>query len=64
MVVDITVMLAKQQASFAVGVPNVHGEPGATEKLGGQLIVGGMVSVIVTVCVQMTVLPQQSLMSH
>jgi hypothetical protein len=63
-VVDITVMLAKQHASFAVGVPNVHGEPGATEKLGGQLIVGGIVSVMVTVCEQMTVLPQQSLMSH
>ena len=64
MVVDMTVMPAKQQASFAVGVPNVHGEPGATEKPSGQLIVGGMVSVMATVCEQMTELPQQSLMSH
>ena len=64
MVVDITVMPARQQASDAVGVPNVQGEPEATEKLGGQLIVGGIVSVIVTVCEQVTELPQQSVMSH
>ena len=64
MVVDITVMPARQQASDAVGTPNVQPAPGATEKLGGQLIVGGIVSVIVTVCEQVTVLPQQSEMSH
>ena len=60
----MTVMPARQQASDAVGTPNVQPAPGATEKLGGQLIVGGIVSVIVTVCVQMTELPQQSEMSH
>ena len=63
-VVDMTVMPARQQASDAVGVPNVHEEPGAAEKLSGQLIVGGTVSTRVTVCAQVTEVPQQSVMSH
>src|SRR5215831_8910660 len=50
-----------QQLSVAVGGSNVHALPHCTVLLVVQVITGGVVSTTVTVCVQVLVLPQQSL---
>jgi hypothetical protein len=63
-VVLMTIMDCRQQLSDAVGGVKFHGVPLATEKLGAQLITGGMVSTTNTVCEQSAKLPQQSWISH
>src|SRR5215470_5097494 len=56
---------AKQQLSVAVGVPNSHGWPHSNVRSGGHEVnTGGVVSTIVTVWLQVLVLPQQSAATH
>src|SRR5262245_48863539 len=55
----------RQQLSVAIGVPNSHGWPHSNVRSGGQEVnTGGVVSTIVTVWLQVLVLPQQSAASH
>jgi len=49
-----------QQLSVAVGRSNVHGVPHWTVLSGAQVIVGGVVSMTVTVWLQVLLLVQQS----
>ena len=56
------VLLVPQQASTAVGGVKTIGVPAGTEKLGAQVMTGGMVSTVVTVWEQVVELVQQSVM--
>src|ERR1035437_2571384 len=55
-----TVRFVPQQMSVAVGGSNIQAEPAVTVLLGTQVMLGGVVSTTVTVCVQVLKLVQQS----
>ena len=63
-VVLMMLMPARQQASNAVGVVNVHADPKFVVKPDAQVMVGGTVSISVVVRVQKAVLLQQSVARH
>jgi hypothetical protein len=50
----------EQQASVAIGGSNVHGVPHSTVLSGEQVNTGGVVSMLVTVWLQILLFPQQS----
>src|SRR5262245_42319181 len=58
--ITLIVTLVPLQLSFAVGKSKVHAEPHSTVLLLTQVMVGGVVSTIVTVWLQLAELVQQS----
>src|SRR5947207_989536 len=62
--VTTTVTLPLPQESLAVGLSKVQGVPHATTLLLAQVIVGGVLSTIVTTCVHVVLLPHASVTLH
>src|SRR5436853_447323 len=61
---SVITTLVPQQRSKAIGSSKLHGLPHSTVLLEAQTRSGGVVSLIVTVCVQAAVLLQQSVADH
>src|SRR6185436_9450044 len=60
----IVIVTFASQTSVAVGEPKLQGTPHSTTRLGTQVIVGGVVSMVVTVWLHRDVLVQASVASH